>query len=129
MDSRERIAKAIELKQNGLNCAQAVICAYTDVTGLDYQTSYNISSGFGSGMGNMEGTCGAISGANMVIGMINKEKEASSRAMRTLMAKFAERNGATQCKLLKGIGTGCVLRPCNECVADAVEFVEDIRNV
>ena len=41
------------------------------------------------------------------------------------MEKFQQRNGATQCKLLKGIGTGKPLRDCPDCVADASEFLEE----
>jgi hypothetical protein len=41
------------------------------------------------------------------------------------MNKFQERNGATQCKMLKGVGTGKVLRECDDCVADAAEFLEE----
>ena len=42
-----------------------------------------------------------------------------------IMTKFQERNGATQCKLLKGVGTKVVLRECPLCVADAAEFLEE----
>ena len=45
--------------------------------------------------------------------------------MRQIMAKFQQRNGATQCKLLKGVGTHIVLRECPDCVADAAEFLEE----
>lgn len=38
------------------------------------------------------------------------------------------RNGAIQCKLLKGIGTGKPLRDCPGCVADASEFLEEFIN-
>ena len=48
--------------------------------------------------------------------------------MRQIMTKFQERNGATQCKLLKGIGTKVVLRECPDCVADAAEFLEEQLN-
>ena len=47
------------------------------------------------------------------------------KAQRGVMTKFQERNGATQCRLLKGVGTGCVLRECPDCVADACEFLEE----
>lgn len=40
------------------------------------------------------------------------------------MTQFLQRNGATQCKLLKGVGTGKILRECPLCVADAAEFLE-----
>ena len=76
-------------------------------------------------MGNMEGTCGALIGAGMVLGTVLKDRNASVRAMKGVMAKFQQRNGATQCRLLKGIGTGKVLRECPDCVADACEFMEE----
>jgi bacterioferritin-associated ferredoxin len=45
--------------------------------------------------------------------------------MRQIMTQFQQRNGATQCKMLKGVGTGVVLRQCTDCVADAAEFLEE----
>ena len=47
------------------------------------------------------------------------------RGMRQMMEKFKQRNGATQCRMLKGVGTGNVLRECPLCVADAAEFLEE----
>lgn len=77
-------------------------------------------------MGNMEGTCGAIVGAGIVYGLAARDKAKSVRGMREIMEKFQERNGATQCKQLKGVGTGKVLRECPMCVADASEFLEEL---
>ena len=74
-------------------------------------------------MGNMEGTCGAITGAGLVLGLVSQGP--ATKQMRQIMNKFQERNGATQCKLLKGVGTGKVLRECSDCVADAAEFLEE----
>ena len=34
----------------------------------------NIANSFGAGMGNMKGTCGALVGVGMVLGMVNKDK-------------------------------------------------------
>ena len=45
--------------------------------------------------------------------------------MKQMMTQFQQRNGATQCKLLKGIGTEVFLRECPGCVADAAEFLEE----
>ena len=112
---------AVEKKHCGLNCAQAVLCAYADIAGIDEETAIRLSGPFGAGMGNMEGTCGAIVGAGLVLGLSG----GSTRQMHQIMNKFQERNGATQCKLLKGIGTGKVLRDCSDCVADAAEFLEE----
>ena len=79
-------------------------------------------------MGNMEGTCGALVGAGMVLGLLTKDRNLSRSRMKTLMEKFQERNGATRCKLLKGIGTGTPLRDCPDCVADASEFLEEFMD-
>ena len=121
METRKQIA--VEKKHCGLNCAQAVLCAYAEIAGIDEETAIRMAAPFGAGMGNMEGTCGAIVGAGLVLGLTGKG--ASTRRMRQIMNKFQERNGATQCKLLKGVGTGKVLRECIDCVADAAEFLEE----
>jgi len=77
-------------------------------------------------MGNMEGTCGALVGAGMIIGLATKDRNESRAQMKQIMTKFQQRNGATQCKLLKGVGTGVILRDCPDCVADASEFLEEL---
>ena len=74
----------------------------------------------------MEGTCGAIVGAGIILGLATQDEAKSVKGMRQIMDKFKQRNGATQCKLLKGVGTGKVLRECPLCVADASEFLEEI---
>ena len=121
MESRKQIA--VEKKHCGLNCAQAVLCTYADIAGIDEETAIRLAAPFGAGMGNMEGTCGAITGAGLVLGFVSKGP--ATKQMRQIMNKFQERNGATQCKLLKGVGTGKVLRECSDCVADAAEFLEE----
>ena len=125
MESRKE--KAAELKRCGThNCTQAVLCTYYDYTGLDEDTIKHIGNGFAAGMGNMEGTCGAIIGAGIVLGLATKDKALSLKGTHYIMEKFQERNGSTQCKQLKGIGTGKPLRECPLCVADASQFLEEI---
>ena len=121
--------EAAEKKRSGqCNCAQSVICSYCDRMNIDEQTALNIGNSFAAGMGNMEGTCGALVGAGVVLGLVNKDRAKSVREMREIISKFQERNGATQCKVLKGIESGNVLRECPDCVADACEFLEDAIN-
>ncbi len=127
METRKYIAS--EKKRCGShNCAQSIICTYADLAGIDEETARNIGNAFGGGMGNMEGTCGSLVGAGMTLGLITKDKAKSMKGMRQMMNRFQQRNGATQCKLLKGIGTKVVLRDCNDCVADAAELLEEILN-
>lgn len=123
MNRETRKQIAVAKKQSGYNCAQAVLCTYADIAGIDEETATRLAAPFGAGMGNMEGTCGAITGAGLVLGLTSERP--SMKQMRQIMNKFQERNGATQCKLLKGVGTGEVLRECSDCVADAAEFLEE----
>ena len=125
MVSRKEIA-AEKKRCNSHNCAQAILHTYADVAGISEEAAMNIAGAFGGGMGNMEGTCGALVGAGLVLGLVNKDKVKSMKQMRQIMTRFHERNGATQCKLLKGVGTKNVLRECPLCVADAAEFLEEL---
>lgn len=124
METRKHLA-AEKKRCNSHNCAQAVTCTYADLIGLPEQTALDIAGAYGTGMGNMEGTCGALVGAGMILGLATGDRNLSRSRMKTIMTKFQQRNGATQCRLLKGIGTGKVLRDCPDCVADACEFLEE----
>lgn len=123
-ETRKHLA-AEKKRQNTHNCAQAVTCTYCDLVGLDGQTALDIAGAYGTGMGNMEGTCGALVGAGMIVGLVTKDRVKSRARMKEMMEKFQARCGATQCRLLKGIGTGKPLRDCPDCVADAAEFLEE----
>ena len=124
METRKHIAA--EKLQNGTrNCAQAIISTYADLACIDEETARNLGNAFGSGMGTMEGTCGALVGAGVVLGLTTKDRAAARKGMRQVITQFMQRNGATQCKLLKGVGTGVVLRECTCCVSDAAEFLEE----
>ena len=124
METRKQIASE-KLQCGTHNCAQAIVSTYADLIDLDETTAKNIANAFGGGMGNMEGTCGALVGAGIVLGLATKDRAKSRTGMRQIMIQFQERNGATQCKLLKGVGTRVLLRECTGCVADAAELLEE----
>jgi len=121
-----RIEEAVNKKKKGYNCAQAVACTYCDYAGVDEETMFNICQAFGTGMGTLEGTCGAIVGAGVVLGMMNKQRLKTNQDIRKIMQDFKAQNSTVICKELKGIGTGKVLRECNDCVRDAARFLENI---
>lgn len=66
--------KAIHAFKLGLNCAQSVLTAYSTKLNFDDKLALQISSGFGGGMGRLQETCGAVTGAFMVIGIYNSTK-------------------------------------------------------
>lgn len=131
---KTRVDEATRRHQNGYNCAQAVACTYCDLVGMDEETMFRMIEAFGAGMGNMEGTCGAVSGACALAGMAastgNLEnpnsKGSSYKLSKEILKRFAERNQSVTCKDLKGVGTGKVLRACPDCIRDASEFVEQV---
>ena len=122
METRKHIA--VEKKKT-CNCAQAVIAAYADVVGITELQAMNLGNAFGSGMGNMEGTCGALTGAAVIVGIVTGDKMKSRKVMGNIMTRFQERNGATQCRALKGVDTHVMLRSCPDCVSDACEIMEE----
>ncbi len=125
MDMRSRADSAAEKKRcGGYNCAQAVACTYCDLAGIDEDTMRNLTQAFAVGMGTMEGSCGALTGAAMVLGMAKKNPPQTMQDIREIMTKFKEQNGSVICKELKGIETGKMLRACDDCVRDAALFLE-----
>lgn len=122
-----RKEEAVARKRSGrYNCAQSVACAFSDLTSLDEETVRRLTGAFGGGMGCGEGTCGALVGAGVILGLLHEDRAEAKRRMCELMIRFRERNGSTICKELKGLGSGVVLRPCNDCVADAAELLEEL---
>ncbi len=65
---------AIIAFRSGLNCAQAVLTSYSGKLGFNKNLAMNISSGFGGGMGRLQATCGAVTGAFMVLGIYNSNQ-------------------------------------------------------
>ena len=62
--------KAAELFLSGSNCAQAIVGAFCDVTGLEPEFAAKFSCSCGGGMGRLREVCGAVSGMFMVAGLL-----------------------------------------------------------
>ncbi len=123
LDTRKHIA--VEKLENGThNCAQAIICTYADLIGIDEETGRNLGNAFGSGMGNMEGTCGALVAAEMLLGLKRYEGKSLLKQARAVSEMFKLYTGATLCKDIKGRDTGKVLCSCEDCVRNAVTICE-----
>ena len=132
MESRKKIA--IEKHDLGYNCAQCVALAYADLVDMAPEQLFKITEGFGLGGGNMQGTCGAISGAIALIGLLNScgdlehpSTKAQTYALgREILERFKAQNGSVLCHELKGAGTGKVLRSCPDCIMDACQLFEEL---
>ena len=128
-----RIEKAVQNKQNGYNCAQSVVCAYAQMFNMSEEDAYRISEGFGSGMGGLQLTCGAVTGMMMVIGLMNsnavlgdKETRPSTyKLIREAVASFEELNQSSECKVLLN-SERVKLRSCSGCVEDCAIYLEKL---
>lgn len=131
---KTRVEETIKRHDIGYNCAQAVACTYCDLVGLDEEMMFRITEAFGGGMGCLEGTCGAVSGAVALAGMKastgNLEKPNSKaesyKLSKEILKQFKEQNGSVICKELKGVGTGTPLRSCQNCIKDAAAIAERV---
>ncbi|MBO4739234.1 MAG: C_GCAxxG_C_C family protein [Bacteroidales bacterium] len=120
MTIEERAQKAVELNQKGYNCCQAVTAVLSDQTLLMEEQLFHISAGFAIGMGNMEGTCGALVGAVMIVGCATEGK-GSLKLAKQVSETFQQKCGSVTCKVLKSkTPDGNILCPCNECIKNAV---------
>jgi C_GCAxxG_C_C family probable redox protein len=138
--------QAIDFFRSGLNCAQAVLTSYSDTLNIDNRFASIISSGFGGGMGRLQDTCGAVTGAYMVLGIKNGKKYSDNSVIKeetySMIQKFSEKftlmNGTTNCRnLLK-----CDLRTeegqqfahennlfetvCEKCVSDSIRIIDEL---
>ena len=120
----ERAEQAVEYKRR-MNCCQAVLAAFPEVTEFSEDVMKRLGSAFGSGMGGMEGTCGALCGAEMVLGMKEYEGKPLHAKAKAVHQEFQNRAGTTICGELKGVGTGKMLCSCDDCVRHAVRIIEE----
>ena len=102
-----QIETAVARFEEGCSCAQAIFSTYVEALGIDRQTAMKLSAGFGGGMGRMARTCGAVTGAFMVLGLKygGEDKDSRERAyqmVRQFASRFEARHGSLLCKDLMG---------------------------
>ena len=124
----EHMEKARQLRASTdihYNCAQSVLVTFAAEMGLSEQQAYDLGAHFGSGMRH-GGTCGALTGALMVLGMAGKGE---GKTAADLMAKMRQEHGALECAaLLKASKEQGVEKKahCDGLVYEMVQAVEDI---
>nr|WP_325296947.1 C-GCAxxG-C-C family protein [uncultured Dysosmobacter sp.] len=130
--------------KQGFNCCQSVLAAFSDLTGLSEQASFDIGGGFGAGAGTGE-LCGAVSGAVMTLGLVTPvdasdpvgSKKRTVALSRELQKRFSEKFGALRCReLLQNKFTPDDTTPaakamgltghCDIMIVTAVEIVEEM---
>ncbi len=147
MEDRQRIAS--EIFNSGFNCTQAVLNSYQEDFDFDEKFALSISTGFGGGMGRLQKTCGAVSGAFMVISLYNAQKYKTIPERKTETYKmvqqfhkrFVELNNTSDCSELLGcdlntedgqlyqIENDLVKKVCEKCIIDSVKILDELTGL
>jgi C_GCAxxG_C_C family probable redox protein len=104
----EDVKQVVALHQVGrINCAQAMLSVYGKYFGLPEDLAIKVATGLGRGFGNMGKSCGAVTGAIMVLGLIYEADNPSSREdvyilVREFLNRFTARHGSIVCNELLG---------------------------
>lgn len=104
----KRVRKAVEYFNNGYNCSQSVVCAYCEDFGIPHEEGRKISAGFGGGIGGLRRTCGALTGAVMLLGLLNEAYDIDDNSsktefyqlVKTFEADFSRKFQTSNCKEL-----------------------------
>ena len=133
---------------SGYNCAQAVLDAFREETGLDEDLALKITTGLGAGMGRKQEVCGAVTGGILVLGLrhgrgTTDDHSATERTYlrtRELMDRFAAKHGTCLCRqLLQGYDLATqeglqrakaddiLNKVCRPCVQTVVEILEQLK--
>ncbi len=120
--------KATALHESGFNCAQSVLGALDEYTGLEEKTAWSVACGFGGGVSCGE-ICGAAAGAVMAIGLTFAGKAPEDPSVRAGVRKlsgefnrmFRENFGCMRCLDLKRSG-----QPCPALIEYAAEAAEKL---
>jgi C_GCAxxG_C_C family probable redox protein len=146
------LSKAEEAKkqfEKGFHCAPAVLSTYSEGLGLEKALALKIACGFGAGIGRMGRTCGAVTGALMVIGLkhgqVNLADQESQQKTYKLVNKFVDRfkalHGSIECKELIGYDlsdpgelksareSGVFRNECPSFVYDSALILEDVLHL
>lgn len=135
IDRQKVEEKAVGLFYSGYNCAQSVLLSFSDFIKMDGPTATKLASGFGAGMGRLQNTCGAVTGAYMVLGLHSAKPYP---LIQQFEQQFSQINGSTECRSL----INCDLRSedgqeefrlrnlkqavCEKCIKDAIRLVDEV---
>jgi C_GCAxxG_C_C family probable redox protein len=97
---------AIQLFSEKHSCAQAVLMAFADDYGMDLLTASKVACAFGGGISHMGLTCGAVTGALLVLGLKfgggPEMKEGTYQAVQEFVKRFRSLHGSINCTELVG---------------------------
>lgn len=139
-DQMSHLEFAREMFMSGCNCSQAVLSYFGPDMGMDRNTCCSIAAAFGGGIALSQRTCGAVTGAVMVIGLysgagisdIRERKKEAYRITEEFIRQFEERNNSIQCSDILGTDIetageqNLFQTRCAGFITDAIEILEKL---
>lgn len=136
---------AVELLGQGFGCASAILATQGEPYGITREVALKVPAPFGIGM-TIAKTCGAVTGALMVIGAkhgktVAENPDADMKVMGLtgqFMKEFLSKYKSIDCKdlldrdvskpeiLQEAIESGLIMKVCPGIIQDASEIVENI---
>lgn len=135
--------KAISYFREGYSCSQSVLMACTG----ESESAAMTAAAFGGGMGRLQKTCGAVTGAYIWLGIKygsagvpgDRDKQRVYDRVREFNRIFTERNGSDCCSDLLGedlnslegkariASRGLTEKVCEKCIRDAMDIIESLE--
>ena len=135
--------------EKGFSCAPSVFSTYSEQFGLEKELALKIACGFGGGIGRTGRTCGAVTGAVMVIGLKHgqadvtdeESRQETHKLVKKFIDKFTGLHGSVECRELIGYDlsnpaefelakeSGVVEKKCHGFVYDAARILEDVLHL
>ena len=136
--------KALYHFREGYNCSQSVLMACAGESAMTVKAG----AAFGGGMGRLQKTCGAVTGAYLWFGLAygpdgtpgEDDKARVYDRVKEFNRIFVDRNGSDLCSDLLGedlntregrsniASWGLSRKVCEKCITDAIEIIEMLRD-
>jgi C_GCAxxG_C_C family probable redox protein len=138
---------AIDLFTGDYNCSQSVFAAFAEELGMETSECLKIATAFGGGIARNQLTCGAVTGALMVLGMKfgkglddpDENKQDTYSKANEFLEEFKKLHGSINClELLQGLHMNdpeekaeiekrnLFRENCDACVRSAVNLTESL---
>ena len=144
-----RVEQAVSCFKEGFVCSQALFSTYASLFGIDRETALKVADPFGGGMARMGETCGAVTGAFMVIGLKqgrtvvedSQSHEDLYNLVNEFVRRFITRNKSIICRELLNLDISSpqglkeardkdlFQTVCPDYVRDAAEIVEELLEI
>jgi C_GCAxxG_C_C family probable redox protein len=104
------VEDALSSMETGFSCSQSIVAAFGPEMGLERTLALRVAAALGGGLARSGQTCGAVSGALIVIGLKygrteaddEESKEKTYRLGEEFLEEFKSRAGSTVCRELLG---------------------------